>query len=264
MVEEDCGQETIAACGRSIPFYWPELDQIGGRVGLSTHPEVLKTLPDGGYDAILTRGFNQFLSRQGLLPPKPPSAVHTIKPHPVDYIDDICYRSEHPNALSAISITVHPARRSVGLAEAMIQAMKLTAMNKGLEMLVVPLRPTRKSEYPLVNMAKYINWHCQQYAPDRSLPFDPWLRKHVRLGGKVIQVAWNSMLIEGSIAAWQQWTQFDKWRVHSGSLKLEKGTNRLYIEVSFTGGLVPMRLYVGEDRCTYVEPNVWLYHDLNV
>ncbi|KAI9927703.1 hypothetical protein ASPWEDRAFT_29104 [Aspergillus wentii DTO 134E9] len=250
IVEQDAttDKETIVACARSIPFYWPELDHVGGRAGLETNPEILQSLPNGGYDTILTRGVQQYLARNGLSP------SITIDLDEYDH-DEARPRTEPPNALSAISITVHPDRRSLGLAEALIQAMKQIAKSKNLDILVVPLRPTRKSEYPFVKMDEYITW--RQPGSDLDLPFDPWLRKHVRLGARVIKVAWNSMRVDGNMAEWEHWMD--------GSLKLGKlgvNSDHVYSEVSFPGGLVPLQFYPLRDRCVYVEPNVWIYHDL--
>lgn len=247
IVEQDLDCETIVACGRSIPFYWPELDEVGGR---SRYQKVLHSLPDGGYDSILTRGVQQYLRRQGLV-------SKTATGHHANNRDDACYRSDLPNALSAISITVHPDRRSLGLAEAMIQAMKQTAKAKNLDILVVPLRPTRKSEYPLVDMAEYITWLHQPGALDQDLPFDPWLRKHVRLGGQFVKIAWSSMRVEGTITDWRQWTCCNEWR----TLPIKWDSDSLFVDVEFPGGLVPLRVYLQEDCAVYVEPNVWIYHD---
>ena len=261
VVEEICGHEKVIACGRSIPFYWPELDQVGGRAGLNSHPELWNTLPDTGYDAILSRGVNQYLRRQGILSLE--SAKSPSGPQTVEYIDGVCNLSDPPNALSAISITIHPDYRSLGIAESLIQTMKQAARRRNLQILVVPLRPTRKSDYPFVSMEEYITWSQRPRKEDIDLPFDPWLRKHVRLGGKIVKVAHKSMHVEGSIAAWQQWTQCDQWKSHASSIKLENHTNRLYIDFSFPGGLSPLRLYVQENRCVYTEPNVWLYHEVH-
>ncbi|KFY17809.1 hypothetical protein V492_00365 [Pseudogymnoascus sp. VKM F-4246] len=260
VVKESCGYEKIVACGRSIPFYWPELDQVGGRAGLDSHHEVLNTLPDTGYDAILSRGVNQYLRRQGILSlesANSPGGSQMIK-----HIDDVCNRSEPPNALSAISITVDPDYRSLGIAESLIKTMKQAARRRNLQILVVPLRPTLKSDHPYTSMEEYITWSQQPVKMDIDLPFDPWLRKHVRLGGRVIKVAHRSMHVEGSLAAWQQWTQCDQWKTHASLIKLEENTNRQYIDFSFPGGLVPLRLFVQEGRCVYTEPNVWLYHEV--
>ncbi|KAB8249280.1 hypothetical protein BDV35DRAFT_378392 [Aspergillus flavus] len=170
---DDYDQEHIIACGRSLPFYWPELAKVGGKIGLAQHPKVLHTLPDEA-------------------------------------------RTEPPNALSAISITVSPEYRSRGLAEALILAMKQAAIERNFDAMVVPQRPTRKSEFPTTDMIDYILWPATTVAthspgttvrkPDSNLPFDPWLRKHARLGAKVIKVARRSMRVEGSVEEWQQWT----------------------------------------------------------
>ncbi|KAF4769043.1 hypothetical protein N7455_008869 [Penicillium solitum] len=248
IVERNHEDETMVACGRSIPFYFPELDDKK-----FTKEEALHCLPEGGYDAILTRGIEQYRRRLSL---KTATATPIHKSN--HYFDAACSQTNPPNALSAISITVRPDRRSLGLAEAMIQAMKQTAINKNLDILVVPLRPTRKSEFPSVDMADYITWPQLPATPDRVLPFDPWLRKHIRLGGRIIKVAPTSMRVEGRIADWQHWTRCDEWR----TLPEKFDSDLLYVEVQFPGGLVPLCVFVEEDRAVYIEPNVWLYHDL--
>jgi hypothetical protein len=259
------GRENVVACGRSIPFYWPELDLIGGKDGLSTHPEVLGTLPDQGYDAILSRGIEQYHSRQDLPASMGESEIFT---------DPARTRTERPNALSAISITVTREHRSKGLAEVIIGAMKRSAIKENLEMMVVPLRPTRKSEFPTVAMDDYITWPAASISASCSkekkvnpnLPYDPWLRKHLQLGAKVAKVASCSMRVEGSVAEWQNWTGLDFRRIVDSKqampFRIEHGSSRQCIKVIFPGGLVPLLYYVEEQWCVYIEPNVWLYHEL--
>ncbi|QMW44460.1 hypothetical protein G4B11_007880 [Aspergillus flavus] len=204
---DDYDQEHIIACGRSLPFYWPELAKVGGKIGLAQHPKVLHTLPDEGYDAILSRAFEQYYAREG---------IFQDTDRPTSFNDPPAARTEPPNALSAISITVSPEYRSRGLAEALILAMKQAAIERNVDAMVVPQRPTRKSEFPTTDMIDYILWPATTVAthspgttvrkPDSNLPFDPWLRKHARLGAKVIKVARRSMRVEGSVEEWQQWT----------------------------------------------------------
>ncbi|OJJ79230.1 uncharacterized protein ASPGLDRAFT_70243 [Aspergillus glaucus CBS 516.65] len=207
---DETGQRELGliACARSVPFYWPELDQVGGRAGLKAQPEVLQSLPRGGYDAILTRATHQHLARKGLALSSLPSSPATIASDTEsDSESDINNVQQHtqthtwtdhlpnpPNVFSAISITVHPSYRSrdLNLAETMIQTMKRTAQQKHLDALVVPLRPTRKPEIP---------FHLEA-----ALSFDPWLRKHTLLGAQVIKVARESMRVEGSMAEWEYWT----------------------------------------------------------
>ncbi|KAE8347665.1 hypothetical protein BDV24DRAFT_157142 [Aspergillus arachidicola] len=263
---DDYGQEHIIACGRSIPFYWPELAKVGGKIGLAQHPKVLHTLPDEGYDAILSRAFEQYYAREG---------IFQDTDRPTSFNDPAAARTEPPNALSAISITVSPEYRSRGLAEALILAMKQAAIERNLDAMVVPLRPTRKSEFPTTDMTDYILWPAPTVAthtpgttvrkPDSNLPFDPWLRKHARLGAKVIKVARRSMRVEGSVEEWQQWTGINipqAARQQGGSLIQDTGSGKAYVEVVFPRGLVPLRYYVDEQRCVYIEPNVWLHHAL--
>lgn len=112
-------------------------------------------------------------------------------------------------------------------------------------------------------MADYITWlqptTTAQHL-EATLPFDPWMRKHVRLVAQVIKVAGESMRVEGSMAGCDL-----RQEVAASSkrcAKREAKSGRLYLELAFPRGLVPLRYPVHEDRGAYVEPNVWLYHNL--
>ncbi|KAK5991824.1 hypothetical protein PT974_05210 [Cladobotryum mycophilum] len=190
--------------------------------------------------------------------------------------DPAATRTEPPNALSAISITVRPEFRSQGLAEVLILAMKQSAIDRGFDAMVVPLRPTRKAEFPRTNMTSYSSWsmarnqgHGTLKSTDTAylnLPFDPWLWKYVRLGAKLIKVAARSMYVEGSSKDWQEWTgvNFEQLIGRKGTIsKRDLDSGNLYVEATFPKGLVPLKYYVEEQRCVYLEPNIWLYHELS-
>jgi hypothetical protein len=79
------------------------------------------------------------------------------------------------------------------------------------------------------------------------LPFDPWLRVHVRAGGAIVKVAPASMVIVGTLADWTQWT---------GLTFASSGQHAV------PGALVPVHISVEQDHGVYVEPNVWLRHSI--
>jgi hypothetical protein len=91
---------------------------------------------------------------------------------------------------------------------------------------------------------------------NHELPFDPWLRKHVRLGGTIAKVALSSMFIQGTVAEWQDWTGIDFGcffqKMQAEDIKIKSVSNCKYLEVSVPGGLVPLRVYVREQTCTYI------------
>jgi hypothetical protein len=80
--------------------------------------------------------------------------------------------------------------------------------------------------------------------PD-GLPFDPWLRAHVRIGGEIIRLAHPSMRIEGTVAQWEQW---------SGQRFPESG------DYLVEGALAPVHIDRRADLGLYIEPNVWVVH----
>jgi GNAT superfamily N-acetyltransferase len=147
-----------------------------------------------------------------------------------------------PNIQSAIQIAIHPDYRSQGLSTKMIQAMRAIGQSKGFKYLVAPVRPNQKSDYPLTSIDDYIEW-----TNDEGLPFDAWLRVHARLGARILKPCHQAMTIPGTHADWQDWT---------GMKFPQSGT--YYIP----GALNPMNMDIERDQGLYVEPNVWMVHEL--
>ena len=157
------------------------------------------------------------------------------------WLDELAGRAA--THLSALEITVAPAHRGTGLADRLLEALKQSARDHGLPMLVAPVRPSRKHEEPRTPMQNYAT-----RVRDDGLPFDPWLRLHVRAGGRIHGVCPHSMTVPGSLDAWRSWT----------GLTLEASG-----DVEVPGALVPLHVDVDQDHAVYVEPNVWVVHELN-
>ena len=151
-------------------------------------------------------------------------------------------QGKRPNIQSAIQINIHPDYRSQGLSTRMVQAMRSIGKSKGFQYLVAPVRPTQKSQYPLLSIDDYIQWTNAE-----GLPFDAWLRVHARLGAKIIKPCHEAMTILGTRAEWEEWT----------GLKFPQ-SGKYYIP----GALNPMEMDIENDRGIYVEPNVWMVHTL--
>ena len=147
-----------------------------------------------------------------------------------------------PNAHCAIQIVLHPDYRGKGLSGPMIAAVRSVTQSNGLARLMIPLRPSEKSSYPLVSLEDYIKWTNED-----GLPLDAWLRAHVRLGAKIVKVCQRSKIIHGTCPEWQSWTglRFPQ----SGSY---------YIP----GALNPIEMDLEIDEGVYVEPNVWIVHEV--
>lgn len=274
-IEEDpfTGEEQVIGLARSIPFYWRELSALGPKDFLLDHPKILDTLPDGGYDTILSLGVRQALARQATFGSKGP----TIEEQ--QYTATDC-SSHPPNALSALSISVQKDRRKTGLAEIFIRRLKQTAIDENYRAMVVPLRPTQKPSHPFIEMAEYITWmgnasdvtcldldsaqKCLHTIQGQQQPhvfhFDPWLRKHLRLGGRIVKVAPTSMMVQGTPKQWAQWTgvDFDPQKLEQDPAYLHSN----YVNVVIPGGLVPVRYHKKEKIGVYIEPNVWVFHEL--
>jgi GNAT superfamily N-acetyltransferase len=147
-----------------------------------------------------------------------------------------------PNIQSAIQVNIHPDYRAQGLSSTMVQAMREIGRSKRFKYLVAPVRPNQKSHYPLISIDDYIQW-----TDDKGLPFDSWLRVHARLGARIIRPCHEAMTIPGTRAEWEEWT----------GMKFPQ-SGRYYI----LGALNPMEMNVEKDEGIYIEPNVWMVHEL--
>jgi GNAT superfamily N-acetyltransferase len=145
-----------------------------------------------------------------------------------------------PNIHCAIQVTIHPDYRRHGLSIPLLEAVHEVSRMKGFQALIIPVRPSEKSKYPLTSLDDYITWKT-----DEGLPFDAWLRVHVRLGGKIIKVCHGSKKVIGTRLEWESWTGLEF--PQSGS----------YI---IPGALNPIEMNVEKDQGVYIEPNVWMVH----
>ncbi len=116
--------------------------------------------------------------------------------------------------------------------------MRRVAAAAGYAALIAPVRPTWKERYPLIPLERYAHWRR-----DDGLPFDPWIRLHVRLGAELAEVCPESMRVTGTVAEWEEWT---------GMHFPEDG------DYVVPGALVPVTF--AEGLGVYVEPNVWMRH----
>jgi len=146
------------------------------------------------------------------------------------------------NLLCALQIVVFGDNRGKGISTYAVEGMKQIGRDHGLTQLIAPVRPSRKSEFPELPMDEYI-----LKSNGLGFPYDPWLRVHVKIGAKIIKPCHHAMRITGTIAEWENWTgiKFDE----SGKYVIP-------------GALVPVEIDLENDLGTYVEPNVWMVHEL--
>jgi hypothetical protein len=149
-----------------------------------------------------------------------------------------------PTVVSALLALVPHAHRGRGLSSVVLGAMKTVVCEHGLEALIAPVRPTLKERYPLTPMERYVRWER-----DDGLPFDPWLRVHRRLGARFLSVALRSMVIEGTISEWEEWTEM-----------LFPESDTYFVP----GALQPVVMDLERDLGSYEEPNVWMRHPVAV
>lgn len=174
--------------------------------------ELLENLPEEGWDWAFQQAVNNH--KQGI-----PANIHC-----------------------AIQIVLRPEYRGEGLSAPMVHAALAVTRAMDLACLIIPLRPSEKSKYPLTTLDDYIHWKAED-----GLPFDAWLRVHIKLGARVIKVCHQSKTIRGTVAEWEKWT---------GMRFPQSGK---YV---IPGALSPVEMDVEKGDGIYIEPNLWIVHDL--
>ena len=146
------------------------------------------------------------------------------------------------NLLVGLQILINEKYQGRGISSEMLKIMKRTARVQGIDNLALPVRPLYKHKFPSIQIEDYIGWLNKD-----GLPFDPWLRVHIRSGGKIVGLCKRSMIICGSVSEWEKWTvsKFTK-------------TGNYYIE----GALNDVTIDKEKDSGIYVEPNIWVVHGL--
>jgi GNAT superfamily N-acetyltransferase len=147
------------------------------------------------------------------------------------------------NALCGMQIAVRADRQGHGYSGLILSELKRRAREAGCLTMVVPVRPTWKSRYPLFSIDEYLSWQTSE-----GLPFDPWLRVHIRNGGRIVKPCHESMRISGSSAEWDSWT---------GRRFPAPGRHIV------PGALEPVTFDQATGQGIYIEPNVWVEHPLD-
>ncbi len=148
-----------------------------------------------------------------------------------------------PNTLGALQIVVALDRQGEHLSGLMVEAMRANARAYGLGALIACVRPTLKDRYPTIPIERYAAWTRED-----GLPFDPWIRLHARIGGRIVRPAPASMTYRASVADWEAQT---------GMAFPESGA---YV---VPGAAALVEIDRDLDEGVYLDPNVWMVHDLD-
>ena len=150
--------------------------------------------------------------------------------------------SLNPSTLVGLSLVILPEFQGRNLSRMLLSTLQDLAKRKEMRDVLVPVRPTMKSRYPKMAMGDYLS-----KLMSNGLPFDPWVRTHVKLGAKFLTIAHQSMVVTGTVAEWEEWT---------GKTFRKSGEHLV------PGALVPVYIDRKKNEGVYEEPNVWVRYQL--
>ena len=161
-----------------------------------------------------------------------------------DWALDVSYRSKEKNwnALVGLQVIILKKFLGKGISTFALSEMKKVALENKLNQLIIPVRPTRKDQFPHLSMSDYMDRKNKDGYYE-----DPWLRVHEKSGAEILYPCNEAMTIEGRIEDWQQWT---------GREFKESGV------YAIEGGLSPIKIDIEYDSGLYLEPNVWVRYRL--
>lgn len=142
-----------------------------------------------------------------------------------------------PNYLGGLQVIVRSKYQKLGYSQQILQHAKALFKCSNLLNLVIPIRPTKKHEYPKMSMAAYLQ------LKENNTMYDPWIRTHVRGGAKIIKVCEQSMTMTGDIGFWE--SILDTKIEVSGKYPL-------------TGALSLISIDLEHNLGQYIEPNIWI------
>ncbi|NQZ11835.1 MAG: hypothetical protein HRT35_32180, partial [Algicola sp.] len=151
-------------------------------------------------------------------------------------------RSAQANTLIPIAALVDPKVQGVGLSSIVLKEMKKLAYGLGIKSLVVPVRPTSKSQYPMQSMSSYANRRRED-----GYFYDHWLRVHERLGAEIIHIAECTLTVRSDLSHWSKWTNMEF--PESGSYVVPGALSTVDVDKDL-------------NIAVYREPNVWMLHPM--
>jgi GNAT superfamily N-acetyltransferase len=169
----------------------------------------LELLPDEGWDWLIQKGIS-------------------------DYENKVT-----PNCLGGLQVAVAKEYQRQGLSKIIINTAKELSKKKNFKFFIIPIRPTLKHKYPLIDMENYIKW-----TKDGRV-FDPWIRAHIDCGAKIIKVCRKSMTYTGTVKEWEEWSGLEI--IDSGKYIVEGIVN-------------PVKIDIEEDCGVYYDENIWIYY----
>ncbi|KAF3165481.1 hypothetical protein EYR41_009711 [Orbilia oligospora] len=255
----DSSTMRLVGAGSSIPFYW-------------SAPDDNDTLPDGGWDALGALAIKQHYFRNNMTAKLRSFKARTPPDIPSGVWDPSYSSRESPNALCALAVCILPEFRTSGLAERVIELMRSKCITEGYKAYVVPVRPTRKTEFKAMEMPIYLQMrHSREFEASNGASalatkdtFDPWVRKHISIGGKPIKIANNSMVLRATGKGWDDSADSPgmcekAWK--EGKIEMNEYDGEEYVNIyDVPGTLGPVRYYWKKDEGVYCEPNLWIRH----
>jgi len=211
--------------------YVPRVEELFRRYNVL----VLEDGHEGGSESVVAGGWGVPLAWDGSVADLPDgydgALVRSVEGHDA---------GAPPTTLSFMAAAVARSHDRQGLATVVLQALSRRALEDGLAHVVAPLRPTWKHRYPLVPMTEYAGWVRAD-----GLCVDPWIRTHQRMGARVLAPAARSMVVEGTVAQWEEWA--DMPFPVSGDYVVPDALGLVHVD----------RV---RDRAVYVEENLWVQH----
>jgi GNAT superfamily N-acetyltransferase len=140
--------------------------------------------------------------------------------------------------VAALGTSVLPDYQKFGLSKKLLEELIKKAKALGYKGMIAPVRPIYRFRMPDLTINEY-----SQVRLDNGEHFDPWLRIHERIGGKIIGVCPASAVFSAPLNDWQDWSKMKL--PESGRLLVPNAIN--YLEIKDGVGVLK-------------EDSVWVLH----
>lgn len=145
-----------------------------------------------------------------------------------------------PKYACALGASVLPEYRSLGIAKRLLEGLKRQAMDVcQYEGLTAPVLPSALWRVPSMSMAQYAELRLED-----GRHFDPWVRIHEAIGGKIIGSTEESVVFEADRKVWEACAEMKL--PDNGAILIDRASRELVL----TDGVGKL-----------VEGSLWLLHN---
>ena len=111
------------------------------------------------------------------------------------------FSTDNKNTLFILAGAIKASEKGKKLSYEILKLAKNISFVLGFSHVLAPVRPVFKKDFKDKSLEEYAKLKTAN-----NFPFDPWLKVHEKIGGKIVSYCNESQFVEGTLEQWKLWT----------------------------------------------------------